>query len=184
MTAARRLEAVEPEFPQRRLRLHGLRLDYGAALRAYAHGACAAQIALAAGSRATSRRNLRCVGLKIVRRLESRGQIYQTFGQLGCAVEEFCKVVVRIMEATKTHVTQHEGQMAESEPMPDWKAQAAGCDLYMRATGIDKLPLWLSPPEHLKAIFSSRPLEDWEAVATLSGEELDRLIGLARQPTR
>ena len=122
------------------LKLHRCRLNYDAALREHLRGGCAARVARAAGSTATSRRNLRRVGLKIVKRLESRYDILATFDQLGFTVEDFCRSVIAQLYATKRHYRLYRGRWIESRPFPDWRARAAACDLYLKATGILDLP--------------------------------------------
>ena len=122
------------------LKLHRCRLNYDAALREHLRGGCAARVARAAGSRATSRRNLRRVGLKIVARLESRYDVLATFDQLGFTVESFCRSVIAQFQAMKTTHYHYRGQLVGEYSAPDWRARAAACNLYLKATGIINLP--------------------------------------------
>lgn len=122
------------------LKLHRCRLNYDAALREHLRGGCAARVARAAGSRARSRRNLRRVGLKIVARLESRYDILATFDQLGFTIEDFCRNVIEQLQAMKTTHYHYRGRLVFEYSAPHWRARAAACDLYMKATGILDLP--------------------------------------------
>jgi hypothetical protein len=129
------------ERPAVTWRLHGFQLDYDAALRAIAAGQPAANVARAAGSRASSRRNLQRVGLKIIGKLVSRGAVYETFCRLGYDIEQFCRDVIAATEATRTVRVYQGGRVVGVYEEPDWKAQARARDQYMRSIGLDKLPL-------------------------------------------
>ena len=122
------------------LKLHRCRLDYDAALRERLRGGCAARVARAAGSRARSRRNLRRVGLKIVKRLESRYDVLATFDQLGYTIGDFCRGLIEQLYATRTRIFCYRGRCIESRPFPDWRARARAAMVYLRATGILDLP--------------------------------------------
>jgi len=175
MTAAQRLAstAASPAAPC--LKLHGFRLDYAAAMRAVASGACAAQVAIAAGSKATSRRNLRRVGLKIIDRLVHSGQIRDTFDQLRYTIEQFCHAIINALQATKKTYCSHKGKVCVRE-VPDWKTQTKAADLYMRAVGMDQWPVLV---ERVAQLVESRPYDDWVLLAALSSKELTCLIELA-----
>jgi hypothetical protein len=122
------------------LKLHRCRLDYDAALREHLRGGCASRVARAAGSRATSQRNLRRVGLKIVARLERRYDVLATFDRLGLTIEEFCRSVIAQLQAVKIPHCCYKGDWIFGRPLPDWRARAAACRLYLLATGILDLP--------------------------------------------
>jgi hypothetical protein len=122
-------------------RLHGFRLDYGAALRALAAGRPAADVAIAAGSKARDRRNLQRVGLKIIDKLVSRGVVYDAFCQLGYGIEEFCRGVIAATEATKKKYLYERGKVIAVFEDPDWKARGVARDQYMRAVGMERWPL-------------------------------------------
>jgi hypothetical protein len=120
-------------------------LDYEAALRAHLRGACAARVALAAGSTATSRRNLRRVGLKIVARLQRRYDVQATFDGLGFTLDDFCRNLVKMLDATKRSYRAYRGRWFMCGEDPDNGAQAAACWLYMAATGIGGRRRGMSP---------------------------------------
>lgn len=122
------------------LKLHRCRLDYDAALSEHLRGGCAARVAQAAGSRATSRRNLRRVGLKIVARLESRYDVLDTFDQLGFTIQDFCRGVIAQCRAMKTKRYFYRGRLVAEFRDPDWRARTTARWLYLKATGILDLP--------------------------------------------
>jgi hypothetical protein len=125
--------------------LHGFRLDYGAALRAISAGRPAADVAIAAGSKARDRRNLQRVGLEIIDKLVSRGGVYDAFRQLGYGIEEFCRGVIAATEATKKKYVYERGKVVAVYEDPDWKARAAARDQYMRSIGVERWPLGNEP---------------------------------------
>lgn len=137
------------------LKLHNCRLDYDAALREHLAGGCASRVARAAGSKATSQRNLRRVGLKIVAKLKSRGDVLEAFDQLGFTIHEFCRGVVEQTQATKTTRVKYRGRLLGEYSAPDWRARTAARWMYLKATGLLELPLesadWHSPA----------PFTDW-----------------------
>jgi hypothetical protein len=122
------------------LKLHRCRLDYDAALREHLHGGCAARVARAAGSRATSRRNLRRVGLKIVTRLKSRYDVLATFDALGFTIEDFCQKVIDMFEAKKLVFGRYHGRVVSTRTVPDYRTREAAAWLYLESTGILELP--------------------------------------------
>ena len=123
-------------------RLHGFtRLDYAAALQAIAAGQSAAEIALAAGSKASNRANLKRVGVRIVHTLVDAGVVYETCCRLGYTLEDFCRGLIEATRAMRTVRIYHRGRVIATVEEPDNRARLAALDLYMRAVGIDKLPL-------------------------------------------
>lgn len=122
------------------LKLQRCRLDYPAALRAHLQSRCAARVAIAAGSSATSRRNLRRVGLKIIERLASRYDVFATFDHLGYTLEDFCRGVIEQTKAMKTVYFTSRGRVVSERSDPDWRARNLARWLYLKATGIIDLP--------------------------------------------
>lgn len=145
MGAARKLEIVSRECRvaanQPALRLHRCRLNYDAALREHLRGGCAARVAIAAGSGAKSRRNLRRVGLKIVARLPGRADVLATFERLGFSLEDFCRGIIEQTKATKRKRYFHRGRMIGNFADPDWRERGAALRMYAEATGLFELPL-------------------------------------------
>lgn len=172
--------------PPLQWRLHGFRLDYAAALQALGRGQTAAQVARAAGSRARSQRNLRRIGLKIIRNLAASGAlqlVYEAFHRLGYALEDFCRGVIAGTQAVKRTRYYYRGVLMAEHVGPDWAARAQARDQYMRAVGLDKLPLTAEPPDSLKTLFESRSPEDLALLAGLDADEWAALVeGIKRGP--
>jgi hypothetical protein len=135
MTALRvPIEAVWPKSRETRgatgtdrprLILHRCTLDYDAALREHLRGGCAARVAKAAGSRATSRRNLRRVGLKIVARLPTRLDLAAALLRAGLTADVFARSLAEATKATKRVVLSHRGTITAAWVVPDWHARHA-----------------------------------------------------------
>ena len=173
--------AADSGLDRPRLRLHRCRLDYDAALRERLRGGCAARVARAAGSRATSRRNLRRVGLKIVARLPSRNDVLAIFNRLGYTIEDFCRGVIAQTEATRTTRYHYRGRLIAEYSDPDPRAQTAARWMYIRSVGVLELPLTAPVPTFFEKLYWSRPPEDWDLIAQLSAKELHTLVKSVRE---
>lgn len=161
------------------LRLRGTRLDYLAAANAMARGRPAAEVALAAGSRARSRRNLRVVGLRIEARLLRREVLQDLCAEVGLTLDTVLHKLKALLDAEKLLCVGRVEGRALTIPVPDHRAQLQAVALLIRILGIHKLPVLCEPPTHIEALFCSRPAEDWERVAELSPAQFECFMRLA-----
>jgi len=87
-------------------------------------------------------RRLAIPHLKIVAKLVSSGQVYELSARLGYGIEEFCRdLIATITQATKVVRIYDRGRVVGVFEDPDLKARTAARWQWMRAVGIDKLPL-------------------------------------------
>lgn len=131
-----------------RPRPDGTRLDYQAALKKASKGATAANIAKAAGSKATSRKSLARQGAKILARLRAKGEIFETFQRLGFHVEEFARDVIQDMRLPTQRVTEHYAadengmvQLKDRVVTTDYSQRLRARQQYMEAIGVRETPL-------------------------------------------
>jgi hypothetical protein len=115
-----------------RLILHRCRLDYQAALEEHLRGGCAARVALVAGSRATSRRNLRRVGLKIIAKLPTREELLAACAHVGINAALFVRTLRRMFDATRVRRIAYRGKFTDERVDPDWRARANAAETYLR----------------------------------------------------
>ena len=149
--------AKRPKKPTGKV-IKGKGLDYAAAAHKASRGATLSNIARAAGSRAKPK-NLPSVGLRIVKVLKARGEVFEEFTRKGYGIDRFVSQVIEQTEALKTTRVVFEGTVTESFDDIDWNARASARAQYMRAIGLDELP----------------PLVDGAAPGILSGLDDDAL---------
>lgn len=123
---------------QRRTR--GPKLDERAAVIAYSVGKTLAQVARAAGSRASSDRNARRIGHKIVQRVLNRGEMLDRFAAVGVVLDSLCENIAERLKATRTILLANAGQFTDRVEVPDWQARAKAAQQFMQLTGLLDLP--------------------------------------------
>ena len=118
-------------------------LDVGKAVQALAAGKPTAAVALAAGSKAKSRRALNEIGRRLIDRLRKNGQIQDAFNEGQLTLQRFADAVAeQALGAMK--VSRHydrDGNMTDENLDIDWQARTAARQQYMQAMGLCRLQI-------------------------------------------
>lgn len=153
------------------------KLDYVSAARALSKGATMANVAKAAGSKATTRKGLRAAGTHIAKRIRTRLDIRETFDRLGYSIETFARGVIE--SATEASRRVRIGETEDGKPDfafdPDHDARTRARNQYLEACGLRQLPLEGAAEEPAGAAVGDELLQK-VAAGTASEAELAEFL--------
>jgi len=117
------------------------KLDYVAAAQAIAKGAKPATVAKKAGSKATTRKGQRSVGLRLIERIRTRLDIQERFDRIQYSIDEFALGVADAARNASRRVRiGGTNEAPEFAFDPDWDARTRARNQYLEACGLRQLP--------------------------------------------